>query len=271
MTEEEFQWLQQNQPPPPPLPTKALLPTPIFTPPQQEPAFLKWPEGYIAGTTKVTALTFTHMRPHIVGDEKFFMCVEPIIFPLNNGELVQAYITQLPSVGVWTMSKEEIARLNSIIYDLACAKQLYGQVCYFQYQGLDYQQHFKVERFSKFYNSGGHRVSWKSRSICKKTIQDVEANIALKISGISQNLLTNVIEPVIAIHTMQVKKKAPKTSRLLKMEKLSSSSPASRPTTTTSSPTRRKRVSVYSPPKTSATVSNDDFVMYSTPLKSSYC
>ena len=215
---EDLTWMRHHPPPsfppgPPtaPYPTSsiescnmkrpALLPTPVFIPPINRATCLRRPDEY--HPIMVDIHPFTHGQSHNIGHEKVFMCSEPLFYPLAKGKLVVCYVTELPSVGVWSLSKEDVMDLNSIIYDLAEELQLCGQI---RYYSCNYQQHFKIDRRSKFYNARGRMTSWKSRSICGKPVEDLEAYIVLQIYGISLNTVTNVIDPIIAISSFAVKK-----------------------------------------------------------------
>ena len=218
ISNEDFTWMRHHPPPsfPPATPTApyptssiescnmkrpALLPTPVFIPPINRATCLRRPDEY--HPIMVDIHPFTHGQSHNIGHEKVFMCSDPILYPLSKGKLLVCYVTELPSVGVWSLSKEDVMDLNSIIYDLAEELKLCGQIRYFS---CNYQQHFKIDRRSKFYNARGRMTSWKSRSICGKPVEDLEAYVVLQIYGISLNTVTNVIDPIIAISSFSVKK-----------------------------------------------------------------
>lgn len=188
-----------------PLPTPSLLSPYLAATKTASPA-LNWPEEYDSHITRNGMdITFAHPIPHIVGNEKYFMLLDPIIFPLNNGNAIQCYISHVSTVGIWRMKKEDIVKLNSIIFDISRMKHLYGEIKYYNLYGS--QQHFKIDRFSAFFSSSGRSVSRKSSSITKGMIQDLEAIISLKISGVVQSEYHGTIDGIISIHDFQVVRK----------------------------------------------------------------
>lgn len=166
-------------------------------------AILNWPEEYDSHASENgSLLSFSHPIPHIIGNEKYFMLLDPIILQLNSGNTLQCYTSHRSTIGIWSMKKEDIIKINSILFDMTRVKQLYGEVKYLNVHGQ--QQHFSIDAFSAFFSNSGRRVSFKSSSIVKGMIQDLEAFISLKISGIVQNVYTNIIECIISIHEFQV-------------------------------------------------------------------
>ena len=147
-------------------------------------------------------LQFAHPMPHIIGMEKYFMLLDPCIIQMYCGQPIQCYVAQVSTVGIWRMRKEDVVQINSLSYDMARNKQLQGEIAYLPTYG--FQQNFKIDAFTAFYTSSGRRVRRNSASITRKIIQDMEAIVSLRLSGLVQNIQSSKIEPIIAVHRLQV-------------------------------------------------------------------
>ena len=147
-------------------------------------------------------LHFSNPMPYIIGMEKFFMLLDPFIIELQGGQAIQCYIAYATSVGIWRMKKEDVVKINSIMYDMARNKQLHGEMSY--YPSYGFQQSFNFDAFTAFYTNSGRRVRRKSSSISKRIIQDVEARVSIRLSGLVQNIQSSKIEPIITVHRLRI-------------------------------------------------------------------
>lgn len=234
LSNEDYEWIKHHAPPPqlPPLhpsssscakpssklePIRraALLPTPpshidcgtsSFA--QQSTFICSPPEGYAGNYMNITMTTFRHIEPYIMDQANFHIVRSPLIYALNKSELVQCYLTDIPTLGLWSMSDDDVVNINSIIFDLAKTRNLYGQVSYFNFSHRHHHHHhhIKIDRYTIIANALGKKVSRRSRSVFKNSIQDVEAHVLVKISGISHNTTTNIIVPIITCEAIYLKR-----------------------------------------------------------------
>ena len=160
------------------------------------PALVNRPKTYV--TTIKTSLAVFEEEPYVVGHNRYYMLDgSSVPFALNKEMFTDFYITGEPALCFWSMEQEDVDEINSITFELAQRKQLYGFV---KYINCCHYQGFPMDDKTDFYNGKGRLMSTPKANHKTGDFKKMKGKVWIKISGLVQHTCTENIKPIISIH-----------------------------------------------------------------------